>query len=219
MNVVLGNGLLGSELVNQTGWDCISRRDGFDATQPDFSMLSKYNIIINCIANTNSYSDDIDSMMNVNYKFVMALSDYCRLNNKKLVHISTEFVYANNFILPTELDQAIPDNTWYAQSKLLADQYIELTNNDYLICRETHKPNPFPYPKVWNVLTCGDTVDKIANLIIRLINKEATGMFNVGTGPKCLWDLAPNAEIINAPNHVPKDTRMNLNKLNSFLNE
>ncbi|MDC6464858.1 sugar nucleotide-binding protein [bacterium] len=217
MNVVLGNGLLGSEIVNQTGWDCISRKDGFDATQPDFSLLSKYDIIINCIANTDSYSDDIDSMMDVNYKFVMALSDYCRLNNKKLVHISTEFVYANNYVIPTELDPAIPDNTWYAQSKLLADQYIELTNTNYLICRETHKPNPFPYPKVWDVMTCGDTVDKIANLIIRLVNKEATGMFNVGTGPKRLWVLAPNAEIIDAPKHVPKDTRMNLNKLNSFL--
>ena len=117
MNVVVGNGLLGSEITNQTGWDCISRKDGFDATQPNFELLSNYDTIINCIANTDSYSDDLDSMMNINYKFVMALSDYCRLNDKKLVHISTEFVYANNFTVPTEYDMPIPDDNWYAKSR------------------------------------------------------------------------------------------------------
>ena len=219
MNVILGNGLLGKEIKNQTGWDCISRKDGLDAVYPDFDLLSPYTTIINCIANTNSYSEDLESIMDVNYKFVMGLSDYCRVNNKKLIQISTEFVYANNSIPPTEKDTPKPDGTWYAKSKLLADQYIEMTNNNYLICRELHKPNPFPYPEVWDVLTCGDTVDKISNLIVKLINKNAKGIFNVGTGEKELFQIAPLANVVKAPYNIPKDTRMNLNKLNTFLNE
>lgn len=68
--VILGDGLLGKELVNQTNWDNISRKkDGFDITNTStFDLLletfdgiaqkSKYDTIINCIANTNTYSDD-----------------------------------------------------------------------------------------------------------------------------------------------------------------
>ena len=139
-------------------------------------------------------------------------------NNKKLVHISTEFVYANNDIPPTETDIPLPDNTWYAHSKLLADNYIKATNVEALICRLLHKPNPFPYEEVWNVKTSGDLVDKIAILVKELITKKATGIFNVGTGDKSLSDLAPYSKIVEPPDHVPKDTRMNIHKLEGFLN-
>jgi len=218
--VVLGNGLLGSELINQTGWDCISRKDGFDALRPKFSLLNKYDVIINCIANTDSYSQDMDAHMNVNYKFVVKLSDYCNKKGKKLVQISTEFVYANNLEQPDETDREFPDNTWYAKSKLLADQYITVTNPTALICRELHKSLDIKtYNQIWDIKTSGDTVDKIANLIIKLVKKQANGIFNVGTGSKPLHQLAPTASVIEPPAQVPKDTRMNLDKLNSFLNE
>ena len=58
--VVLGDGLLGSELVKQTGWDYISRKkDNFDINNPSnyasffienyngVAFWSKYNIIVN----------------------------------------------------------------------------------------------------------------------------------------------------------------------------
>jgi hypothetical protein len=51
------------------------------------------------------------------------------------------------------------------------------------------------------------------------IKTASTSVFNVGTGDKWLRELAPNAEEIEAPNHVPKDTRMNLDKLNKWLSE
>ena len=42
--LVLGDGLLGSEIVKQTNWDCISRKgDGFDITDLEtYSLLTKY---------------------------------------------------------------------------------------------------------------------------------------------------------------------------------
>ena len=68
--LILGDGILG-KLHSQTGWDYISRsKDRFDATNPDFNNLveqehgvifySKYDTIVNCIAHTDSYSDDRD---------------------------------------------------------------------------------------------------------------------------------------------------------------
>ena len=221
--LVLGDGLLGSEIVRQTGWDCASRKlTGLDITKYfdlERLIINKYDTVVNCIANTDSYSDDKTSHFEVNYNFVEALCNITYPERIKLVHISTEFVYAKNKVLPTEEDIPQHDGTWYAYTKLLADEHIQQNHNNYLICRELHKPNPFPYDKVWNVQTSGDTVDKIAELIIKLINMDAYGMFNVGTGDKWLRELAPTAEEIEAPSHVPKDTRMNLDKLNKWLSE
>lgn len=219
--LILGDGLLGSELHKQTGWDIASRKLGNLPKLEDWEelccLVNKYDIVVNCIAHTNSYSNDKETHYNVNYRFASDLSEACNTEGVKLVHISTEFVYANNEGFPTEEDLPCPDKTWYAYTKLLADEYIQLRNSNYLICRELHKPNPFPYSQVWNVQTSGDTVDKIAGLIIELINKDAKGVFNVGTGSKNLQELAPFSKGISAPIHIPKDTRMGLNKLNNFL--
>ncbi len=226
--LILGDGILGKELHTQTGWDYISRsKDGFDALNPDFHHLithehgvifyPKYDTVINCIANTNSYSDDMQSHLDINYKFVVALTDFCNKWDIKLVHISTEYVYANNPSPAKETDLPLPDNTWYAKTKLLADQYISLIGDNYLICRELHKANDVNPSKVWNVRTTGDRVKNIAPLIIKLINKKATGIYNVGTGDKTYKDIFPEGRSINRPSHVPHDTRMCLNKLTEFL--
>ncbi len=219
--VILGDGLLGSEIHNQTGWDMISRKSG-TLNINDFVGLYKkifnYDVIINCIANTDSYSSNKEDHWDTNYRFASELSDMCSLKKRKLVQISTEFVYANNKGLPTEEDLPLPDNTWYAYTKLLADEYIKMCNKNYLICRLLHKPNPFPYPNVFKTQTSGDTVDKIAQLVIELIKKDANGVYNVGTGNKFLKEIAPNSEEIEGPHYIPRDTRMNLNKLNKFLN-
>ena len=229
-SLILGDGILGSEMIQQTGWDCISRKkDNFNITDKStYHILTKvkfgviqycpYDIIINTIACTDSYSNNKNLHYQTNYKGVSNLVEFCNKWNIKLVHISTEFVYANNLPFPNEEDIPQPDSTWYAYTKLLADEHVKMFCKDYLICRELHKPNPFPYPKIWNVETSGDTVDKISILIIKLIKENATGVFNVGTGDKNLGELSPNLELITPPNHIPKDTRMNLNKLNSFLN-
>ena len=227
--LILGDGILGSEIAQQTGWDYISRKkDNFDIidkstyyklTKVKFGVIQycDYDVIINTIAYTNSYSDDKKIHYNVNYKGVANLVEFCNKWNKKLIHISTEFVYANNSYFPSEEDIPQPDLTWYAYTKLLADEYIKMFCKNYLICRELHKSNPFPYSQVWDVKTSGDTVDKVSTLIIKLIEKKATGIYNVGTGGKCLKDLAPRSDLISPPSYVPKDTRMNLNKLNKFL--
>ena len=220
--LIIGDGLLGSELKKIAGWDNISRNNGTffitgkEAIKKHF--ISEYDIIVNCIANTDTYSDDYDAHVDVNYLFAAHLSEACRDLNKKLVQISTEYVYANSSSPTSEDDIAIPHDSYYALTKLLADEYVKLRNNSYLICRLLHKPNDFYYPKVWDVKTTGDKVNKIAKIVIELINKNAEGIFNVGTGDKDLCELSPDSEVIDPPAYVPKDTRMNLSKLNNFLN-
>ena len=132
--IVLGDGLLGSEIVKQTNWDFVSRKkDGFDINdESTFSKLSEYDTIVNCIANTDTYSTDRDSHWNTNYKAVYNLINFCNLNNIKLVHIGTDYLFANNINKnATEEDVPVHSENWYSYTKLLGDGIIQLLSNNY----------------------------------------------------------------------------------------
>jgi dTDP-4-dehydrorhamnose reductase len=138
----------------------------------------------------------------------------------KLVHISTDYVYAGSVNNATEEDRPIPSENWYTYYKLLADEYISFTNDNSLICRCSFKSKPFEYKYAWyNQIGNFDYVDIIADLIIKLIKCKATGIYNVGTEPKTMLDLAkqtkPETQPIQKPDHVPGNISMNLTKLNS----
>jgi dTDP-4-dehydrorhamnose reductase len=232
--VILGDGLLGSELVKQTGWDCISRKkDGFDITKPEIFtkylienhngvvFTSKYDYIVNCIAYTDTYSSNKELNWDINYKGVADLVDFCNKWNIKLIHISTDYVYINSIPEASENDIPIHGNNWYSYTKLLADAYIELKSNNYLICRGTHKPNPFPYDKAWvDQVGNFDYVDVIAKLIIKLVKNKASGIYNVGTNLKSIFNLAEQTNIKVLPslksNNIPANTSMSINKINNF---
>lgn len=219
--LIFGDGLLGKELADKTGWDVVSRKTtGLDITDYDSidNLVSKYDTIVNCIANTDTYSEDRIEHMKVNYEFVATLADMVEFHDKVLVQISTEFVYAFNKKPANEIDLPLPAHNWYSYSKLLADEYIKVTVPKYLICRTLFKPMDFSPEEVWDVKTTGDKVDKIADLIIELIKKQAQGVYNVGTGKKKLYKLAPKGTpVIKAPKYVPTDTTMDLTDLNEII--
>ena len=218
--LVLGDGLLGSEIRKQTNWDYLSRKkDNIDFNNPGtfFGKLRDYDVVINCIANTNTYSKDKDPHWETNYKSVSRLCDFLYGEKIKLVHISTDYVYANNENLPSELDVPVHAENWYSYTKLLADAYIELKSDNYLIVRCSHKPTPFPYSKAYsNVIGNFDYVNVIAENIIKLINNNANGVYNVGTELKSMYELAkktiPNVLTDLAPETMPKNLNMSLDK-------
>ena len=232
---ILGDGILGSTIHQIMNWDIISRKqDGFDITKSEsyykhliechdgIVFTPKYNVIINCIANTNTYSTDKQSHWDVNYKGVADLVDFCNLHNIKLVHISSDYVYTNSAENASENDIPIHGNNWYSYTKLLADAYIELKSNNYLICRGTHKPKPFPYDKAWvDQIGNFDYADCIATWIIALITADAKGLYNVGTEVKTMYELAektnPNVKASFKPENVPTNTTMNINKLKECI--
>lgn len=223
--LVLGDGLLGSEIINQTKWNFISRKNNsIDAKDfKDWSnLLDEFDTIINCIAFTKTYENNKKDNWNLNIVFVNELIDYCNQNNKKLVHISTDYVYAGSVPNATEEDVPIPVNTWYGYSKLVGDAIVQLRSNDYLICRLSHKPNPFPYETAWSdIHTNCDSVDIISSLVIKLIEKKCIGVYNVGTEVKSIYDIAKksnkNIKSINKPAWVPNDISMNIEKLTNKL--
>jgi dTDP-4-dehydrorhamnose reductase len=226
--LILGDGLLGSELVKQTGWDCVSRKKNqFDLTQPEtfkkFLIGSpKWDVIINCIANTDTYSPNKEAHWAVNYKGTADLTDFCNEQKIKLVHISTDYVYTNSKHPASEADVPVHGQNWYSYTKVLAEAYVELKSHDFLVIRTTHKPTPFPYPKAWtDQIGNFDYVDKIASLIIELVKAGGKGIFNLGTETKSIFTLAqktnPNVLPANKPENVPGNTSVDLSKLKAFL--
>ena len=222
--LVLGDGLLGSELVKQSGWEYMSRKkDGFDIDNiRKFLSLKKFDVIVNCIANTDTYSKDKDAHWNINYAFVSKLIGYCNSFDVKLVHISTDYVYAGSVSNATEEDVPVHCNNWYGYTKLLGDGLVQLLTNDYLLCRCTHKPNPFPYDGAWiDQVGNFDYVNVISGLIIELVNKGVSGLYNVGTETKTMYELAaftkPFVSKTFTPSHVPKDQSMNITKLKNII--
>jgi dTDP-4-dehydrorhamnose reductase len=222
--LVLGDGLLGNEIIKQTNWDYLSRKkDGIDVNNlNDWQhKLSPYDVILNCIAHTDTYSINKKIHWEVNFEFVSYLAGLCNELGKKLVHISTDYIYAHSTPFATENDVPVHLPTWYGYTKLLGDAHVQLVSDDYLICRLSHKPNPFPYLKAWsNMRTNCDYVDVIAGLVIKLVNNNAFGVYNVGTEVKSIYELAKktnNVEPINRPTQVPEDTSMSINKLKEIL--
>ncbi len=233
--LVLGDGLLGSEIVKQTGWDYISRKkDGFEATHSwqnnYFSSfrLHGYHQIVNCIAFTKTYSQDKEPNWKLNFEYVCNLTDYCSYYDVKLIHISTDFIYGNNKINKNPDEETVPVHAenCYSYTKLLGDAYVRLKGKNPLVIRTSFKPTPFPYPKAYgNLVGNFDYVDVIGGIIVKLINKGATGVYNVGTENKTMYQLArrtkEDVELIWGKMHpsTPEDTTMNISKMEKFLDE
>lgn len=227
--LILGNGLLGSEIQEITGWDYISRKkDGIEFNDPNSyaEFLGGYSIVLNCIAYTNTYSEERLLHWKTNYESVMNLVEIVNKNRQKLIHISTDYIYCYSKEFATEKDVPVHAENWYSYTKLLGDAHVQATCKNYLIIRTSFKPKPFPYSKGVTTQTGNfDYVDIISELIVKLIEKGASGIYNVGTSLKSMYDLAtetkpdikPSDEKIHET--MPEDISMNIDKLTKFLEE
>lgn len=99
---VLGKGFLGQE-YEEMGYDVLGR-DKFQIQVWDeytnrniFEPLKDYDVIVNCIGQSNTrYCEDpanFDEIMFTNGTVPKILSEYCKQNDKKFVHISTGCLY------------------------------------------------------------------------------------------------------------------------------
>ena len=205
--LILGDGLLGSELVKQTGWNYVSRKEHIDFTKPETYeyLINTFDVIINCIAHTDTYGKDRQKHWDVNYKGVADLVDICNKHNKKLIHISSDYLYTYSKSNATEKDVPVHCSNWYGYTKLLAE--------------------PFKYDEAWmNQIGNFDYVSVIANLITKLVKKDCSGIYNVGTKVKSMYELAmrtkpdvkPIDKLIN--NSTPKNLTMSIKKCEDVIN-
>jgi dTDP-4-dehydrorhamnose reductase len=225
--LILGHGLLGSEIYKQTNWDYISRKQNNIDINDEFSYIDKlsdYDTIINCIGYTKTLDNTKEKHWLTNYLGVIKLVNVCNHMSKKLIHISTDYIYSNSKSCASETDVPIHNDSWYTYTKLLADGYVQAAAYNYLLIRASFKPKPFPWNTAWiDLVSNFDYTDVIASIIIKLTNLESMGVYNVGTELKTPYDLAKQTRtcepIIDDYKFIrPHDVTMNLDKLKKQLN-
>ncbi len=208
-------GQLGSELkkissIYDFNW-LFTDRQSFDISDLENInvFLEKYNpdIIINCAAytSTDGAEDHFELTNIVNHKAVSLIAKWCNNNNCKLLHISTDYVYDGNSLLPyLEIDKTNPLNN-YGKSKLLGDLACQKYNPSSIIIRTSWLYSSFGnnfLTKVINAMKKNDEINIIsdqygsptyagdlANTIIDIIfNKEwHPGIYNFTNFGKVSW--------------------------------
>jgi dTDP-4-dehydrorhamnose reductase len=195
MIVITGqNGLLSKELQKlDSNIRGLSSND-FDITKEDIKLKLKSlnpDIIIHSAAVTNSHDVNSNPILAIKTNIIGTafLSEYCLENNKRLVYISTDYVYPGTDGNYKETDPILPYNN-YAWTKLGGECSVKLVPN-YLIIRTSFGASEFPYPQAWtNQIVSKDYVDIISPMILRVTKSSTIGILNIGTDSKTMFEYA-----------------------------
>ncbi|MDO7172154.1 dTDP-4-dehydrorhamnose reductase [Mariniflexile sp. AS56] len=102
-----------------------------------FFNENQFDYCINCAAYTNVEQAEKtpDTAYKVNAEAVKNLAEACKNNNTVLIHISTDYVFDGEKSEPYEVTDSPNPINEYGKSKLLGEQYIQNTINNYFIIR------------------------------------------------------------------------------------
>jgi len=191
--VVLGNGYLGSEFKDQ-GFTVLGR-DEFEVIKLPRDqhkyfdkILSEYDVIINCIAtsNTRFCEEYFEEAYFTNCQIPAYLSTWCKKNGKKYVHISTGCLYDKNNIPQKETD-FIAAHCNYTLSKWMGEKACQPQD---LIIRPRllfdYKDNPKnlllklkKYNRLTRELDSATSTRTVVQAVTHLLKAEQSGIFNV----------------------------------------
>ena len=215
-----GTGLLGSELKkidnsifctgsNHDIYSFTRLRSYLDFTNPD--------IIINCAAILSFHVDvQPQKAINVNVIGAANLAKYCIDNKKRLVFISTDYVYPGKDGNHKETDEIQPYNK-YAWTKIAGEASTQMVS-DHLIVRTSFGSTIFPYPVAYNNLyTSRDYVDIIAPMILEVAASSLQGIINIGTERKTIVEFARRRNSVPSAG-IPelKDFSFNLDRYKNY---
>lgn len=178
-------------------------------------------IVINAVAITDNRIVEKNPISAIETNIIGAsnVAKICYELGIRLVYISTDYVYADydrgNF---SEIDCVLPFNL-YAKTKLAGELATSAVKN-HLIIRTSFGKNTFDYPEAFtDKWTSKDYIDVIAPLILEATLSPLTGILNIGTERKTLYDYASrrnqNVKTVKLEDtnfFTPKDTSLNLQR-------
>ena len=148
------------------------------------------------------------------------LVTFCNDFKKKLIYISTDYVYSGSKYKHTEESPVLPTNR-YSWSKLGGEAAVNLCN-DFLILRVGMVEFPFPHKKAFNnVVKSSVWSDKLPKMILNVIYEN--GIINLGENEMTILEFVKkrnkNIKGIKAGRNVPKYVSMDLGKYLKIINE
>lgn len=147
------------------------------------------------------------------------IAKYCLNKNKRLIYISTDYIYPGTVGNYKETDHIYPANE-YAWTKLGGECSVKLVPN-HLIIRTSFGSDEFPYDKAWtNQIVSKDYVDIIAPMILKVSTSDIIGIINIGTGPKSVYEYAKKRNnVIPTQNKIYKNFTLNTEKYVQSFND
>ena len=144
------------------------------------------NIIINCAAYTyvEKAEDDFNLANTINHKSVELMAKWSNINNCKLIHISTDFVFDGNSLVPySETDETNPLNN-YGKSKLLGDLACQKYNPYSIIIRTSWLYSSFGNNFLTNMIYVMQNSDQL-----KIVNDQFGSPTYAGDLAKTIFDL------------------------------
>jgi len=129
-----------------------------------FDTHSHFDVIINCAAYTavDRAEDEIDLANRINHLAVKKLAEFANLQNTKLIHISTDYVFdGKSESLYLENDTPNPVNV-YGKTKLLGEETVlEIMSNNAIVIRTSWVFSEFGNNFVKTMLRLGNEKNEI----------------------------------------------------------
>ena len=207
-------GLLSSELQNiDLNLIGLSSKNYDISKQSIIKKLNNINpdIIIHSGAITDSFVVDQNPSLAINTNIIGTahIANYCIKYNKRLVFISTDYIYSGVKGDYKESDEILPYNN-YAWTKLAGECSVRLVFN-HLIIRTSFGSNTFPYSQAWtNQIVSKDYVNIIAPMILKAAKSNVIGVLNIGTSPKTMFEYASKQNTV-LPIKKEQPTNFSLN--------
>jgi len=224
-----GKGLLGKELQKQNIYDDLRLMPfGKDVDITNYAIIDRliehYNpdVILHAAALTvpmKQHTDNPAISIQTNIIGTANVALACIKYNKKIVYISTDYVYPGTTGNYKEEDPLLPVND-YAWSKLGGECSARAVP-DHLILRSAHSPKPFRHNKAFfDCKKSGIYVDEAAKLILDLIYNDKSGIINLGGKDQSIFSFAKESNLKikptskdTVPEPVPENITMNTEKL------
>jgi len=174
------------------------------------------------VINAAAILENSNKTINVNVIGAANVALACIEDNIRLVFVSTDYVYKGDKGNYSEEDELFPFNI-YAWSKLAGECSARGVQN-HLIIRTSFGPSKFPYSYAFDdKFASKDYVDIIAPLILEASLSELTGVLNLGTEKKTLFEYAKQRnpdvlpiKITDSSFSSPKNTSLDLQKWNNY---
>lgn len=225
-----GSGTLGTALQKlDDSIICPSKTDFNIIHRTDVNTvfyLFRPDLVINCAAiiDDRAINEDPSDAIAVNIVGSGHIAKECLYYECRYVYISTDYVYTGNHGNYKESDPVYPFNK-YAWSKLGGECSAMMLDNSLIIRTSFGKQN-FEYSHAFiDKWTSKDYVDVIAPMILEASKSDLTGILNIGTDSKSMYNYARQRNqvepiwIEDSKFKTPRDTSLNLERWKKFKNQ
>jgi dTDP-4-dehydrorhamnose reductase len=169
------------------------------------------------LTDTKEIEDDASGAIEVNVVGTLNVLKACKKLNKKMIYISTDYVFDGEKGNYEPTDPINPIGK-YSKTKAAAELIVRTYENS-LVIRTSFFGRTFPYQKAFvDVWSSKDYVDIIAPKIIYEIKKRTYGVSHVGSERRSLYEIARvrKGNVVKENNDnsldIPRDTSFYIKK-------